>query len=99
MEKFDGKKIVLAGGGSGGHVTPLIALGTLLRDDGARLLWIGGNDDPSQAGAQTLGIPYAAITTGKWRRYWSIKNIFQIISFGKLSDSELTLVLAKNQIL
>ena len=75
MEQLAGKKIVLAGGGSGGHVTPLLAVGEALARGGAKLFWLGAGDIDSQRGAQELGSVYAAITTGKWRRYYAIENV------------------------
>lgn len=67
------KKIVLTGGGSGGHVTPNLALLPYLMERGYELHYIGTGDGIERQLVQD--IPYHIIRAGKFRRYLSLKNI------------------------
>ena len=67
------KIIVLTGGGSGGHVTPNMALAPYLADRGYAVHYIGTRDGIERE--LVAGIPYHEISAGKLRRYASIKNI------------------------
>lgn len=75
------KTIVLTGGGSGGHVTPNLALVPYLKERGYEIAYIGTHDGIEKE--LTKGLPYYPIKAGKLRRYMSIKNIsdpFKIIA-------------------
>ena len=67
------KIIVLTGGGSGGHVTPNLALLPYLMERGYEVHYIGTVDGIERQLVQ--GIPYHIIRAGKFRRYLSLKNI------------------------
>jgi UDP-N-acetylglucosamine--N-acetylmuramyl-(pentapeptide) pyrophosphoryl-undecaprenol N-acetylglucosamine transferase len=67
------KLIVLTGGGSGGHVTPNMALVPYLTERGYAVHYIGTRDGIERE--LVRGIPYHEISAGKLRRYASIKNI------------------------
>ena len=77
-------KIVLTGGGSGGHFYPIIAVAEELRKIAKdeklvqpELFYI--SSDPYDARALfEQGITYKQIDTGKMRRYFSILNFFDI---------------------
>lgn len=66
------KTIVLTGGGSGGHVTPNLALLPYLLERGYEVHYIGTHDGIERQLVQ--GIPYHAIQAGKFRRYMSVRN-------------------------
>ncbi len=68
------KKIVLTGGGSAGHVTPHIALLPSLKEQGFDVYYIGSKRGIEKDLISDLGIPYYGISTGKLRRYFSLKN-------------------------
>jgi UDP-N-acetylglucosamine--N-acetylmuramyl-(pentapeptide) pyrophosphoryl-undecaprenol N-acetylglucosamine transferase len=72
-----GVRLVIAGGGTGGHVLPAFAVLGELRQRGvlAEVLWIGSSDGHERQAAQDAGIPYQAIPTGKLRRYLSLQNL------------------------
>lgn len=72
---FRGKRIVLAGGGTGGHISPLLALAAAFQAGGADLFWIGGRIDPAGEAARSKAIPFFGIETGKWRRYFALANL------------------------
>lgn len=69
------KKILLTGGGTAGHVTPNIALMPALRDAGYEIVYIGSYDGIEKKLMEDLGVPYYGISTGKLRRYKSLKNL------------------------
>lgn len=70
------KLIVLSGGGSGGPVTPLLALAPDLHAAGYELAWVGTTDGVERKMVQEKNIAYQAISAGKFRRYFSVQNFF-----------------------
>jgi len=69
------KKIVLTGGGTAGHVTPNIALLPSLKEAGYEVFYIGSYDGIEKKLIEEMDIPYYAISSGKLRRYKSLKNL------------------------
>ena len=69
------RKIVLTGGGTAGHVTPNIALIPALKKEGYEIHYIGSYDGMERAMIENLGINYIGISSGKLRRYKSVKNL------------------------
>ena len=77
------KKIILTGGGTAGHVTPNLALVPALKKDGYDIHYIGSHDGIERTLCEKEGIPYHPISTGKFRRYLSLKNLtdpFKVIA-------------------
>lgn len=72
------KKILLTGGGTAGHVTPNIALLPYLRAGDFEIEYIGSYDGIEKNLIKKAGIPYHGISSGKLRRYFSLKNISDI---------------------
>lgn len=68
------KVIVLTGGGTGGHVTPSLALLPTLIKEGYKPFYIGSKDGIEREIVNNYKIPYYGISTGKLRRYLDIKN-------------------------
>lgn len=68
------KKIVLTGGGTAGHVTPNIALLPYLKERGYEIFYIGSYDGIEKRLIEDFKIPYYGISTGKFRRYFDLKN-------------------------
>ncbi len=68
------KRIVLTGGGTAGHVTPNIALLPSLREAGYDIHYIGSYNGIEKQLMHDYGIPYTGIATGKFRRYFDVKN-------------------------
>ncbi len=68
------KKIVLTGGGTAGHVTPNIALLGQLKEAGYEIHYIGSYDGIESKLIGELDVPYYGIATGKFRRYFDVKN-------------------------
>lgn len=69
------KKIVMTGGGTAGHVTPNIALFDSLQKDGYEIHYIGSYKGIEKGLIEDKKIPYYGISSGKFRRYRSWKNL------------------------
>ena len=73
-------KLVIAGGGTGGHVQPAIAtLDVLRRRLPLEPLWIGSTGGIEADAARRAGIPFQAIPTGKLRRYLSLRTAIDAV--------------------
>lgn len=69
------KRIVLTGGGTAGHVTPNIALLPRLKELGYEISYVGSYDGIEKRLIADFDIPYCGIATGKFRRYFDLKNL------------------------
>ena len=69
------KKIVFTGGGTAGHVTPNIALLPFLKKEGFDAYYIGSYNGIEKRLIEDFDIPYYGISTGKFRRYFDLKNL------------------------
>ncbi len=70
-------RIVLSGGVSGGHTFPLIAVARALRKqfpEGVEFLFIGSKGHFESEAMAAEGIDAQYVLTGKFRRYFSLKN-------------------------
>ncbi|MCL2169475.1 MAG: glycosyltransferase, partial [Defluviitaleaceae bacterium] len=67
-------KIILTGGGTAGHVVPNLALVPELLEAGFEIHYIGGKGSMEQGLAEGAGLVYHGVSTGKLRRYLSLKN-------------------------
>ncbi len=76
---FDTKfRIVLCGGGTGGHIFPLVVVAREIErqlEGKVEFLYVGPDGQFERAGMQEAGIPARFIKTGKWRRYFSLLNL------------------------
>ncbi|MCL5256832.1 MAG: undecaprenyldiphospho-muramoylpentapeptide beta-N-acetylglucosaminyltransferase [Chloroflexi bacterium] len=74
-------RIAITGGGTGGHVSPAMALVEELRrmsgqaGDPVTLLYIGSAGGIEERMAGQEGIPFASVQAGKLRRYPSLKTL------------------------
>ncbi|WP_026881207.1 undecaprenyldiphospho-muramoylpentapeptide beta-N-acetylglucosaminyltransferase [Clostridium akagii] len=68
------RKIIMTGGGSAGHVTPNLALVPKLIELGYEIQYIGTKDGIERSIIKNANIKYNAISSGKLRRYFDIKN-------------------------
>jgi UDP-N-acetylglucosamine--N-acetylmuramyl-(pentapeptide) pyrophosphoryl-undecaprenol N-acetylglucosamine transferase len=69
-------KIVFAGGGTGGHVYPALAIIESLRQKGDfSILYIGGYRGIENSIIPSLGIPYRKIWISGFQRYLTLRNI------------------------
>lgn len=71
-------RVILAGGGTGGHTSAGLAIAAALRarlGDGVRLAWLGSRTGLEATRGPAAGIPYHAIATGKLRRSLALRNL------------------------
>jgi UDP-N-acetylglucosamine--N-acetylmuramyl-(pentapeptide) pyrophosphoryl-undecaprenol N-acetylglucosamine transferase len=70
-------RVLLAGGGSGGSATPVVAVGEAVRArvPDAAFLFVGTASGPERALAASAGFPFAAVEAGKLRRYLDWRNV------------------------
>ncbi|CAM3772954.1 undecaprenyldiphospho-muramoylpentapeptide beta-N-acetylglucosaminyltransferase [Mesobacillus zeae] len=77
------KKIVLTGGGSTGHVSLNLALIPLLKEHGWDIFYIGSSTGIERNLIEKIPyVTYHAISTGKLRRYFDIKNFLDPLKVG-----------------
>jgi UDP-N-acetylglucosamine--N-acetylmuramyl-(pentapeptide) pyrophosphoryl-undecaprenol N-acetylglucosamine transferase len=77
-------RIVLTGGGTGGHLTPLVAVADKLKaklGSEANILYVGSGAAMEKQIMGEEGIPVAFVISGKMRRYFSLQNF---VDFFKL---------------
>lgn len=67
------KLIIVTGGGSGGHIMPILAVVDELKKQGLKVLYVGSKNGP-EAKIIPGKIDFRGIQTGKFRRYWNIQN-------------------------
>lgn len=70
-------KIVLTGGGTGGHAYPALSIADAIRTGypGCEILYIGGNGSIEEKLARASGIPFKGLTTRKMRKTLSIDSL------------------------
>jgi UDP-N-acetylglucosamine--N-acetylmuramyl-(pentapeptide) pyrophosphoryl-undecaprenol N-acetylglucosamine transferase len=68
-------KVVIAGGGTGGHTSAGLAVAQALRSRGADVRWIGSRGGVEARRVPEAGIPFHPIPVGKLRRYWDWQNV------------------------
>jgi UDP-N-acetylglucosamine--N-acetylmuramyl-(pentapeptide) pyrophosphoryl-undecaprenol N-acetylglucosamine transferase len=75
-------RILLAGGGSGGSATPILAVATEIRSRApdVELLYVGTHGGPEAVLAAEESIPYVGVSTGKLRRYWDTQNLTDVVN-------------------
>lgn len=86
-------KILLAGGGSGGPVTPVLAVAQEIKKlkPQTEFLFVGTKRGPerllvsdfsaSLSRGEAGGIPFRAMAAAKWRRYFSLRNFLDLFMF------------------
>lgn len=71
-------RVLLAGGGTLGSVTPLLAVTENLKETfgekNVSFLWIGTRKGPEKEFAERAGLPFRSIHGGKLRRYFDVRN-------------------------
>lgn len=74
-------KIMMTGGGSGGPVSPLLAIVDYLREkypEKYSFVWVGTTFGPEKKMVAFKSISFKEIVSGKWRRYFSLENFIDI---------------------
>jgi UDP-N-acetylglucosamine--N-acetylmuramyl-(pentapeptide) pyrophosphoryl-undecaprenol N-acetylglucosamine transferase len=68
-------RVVIAGGGTGGHTSPGLAVASRLRESGVDVHWIGSRTGIEAQRVPEAGLPFHTIPVGKLRRYWDWQNV------------------------
>jgi UDP-N-acetylglucosamine--N-acetylmuramyl-(pentapeptide) pyrophosphoryl-undecaprenol N-acetylglucosamine transferase len=73
-------KVIVAGGGSGGHITPNIAIVNQVKElrPEAQVLYVGSKGGMEEKIIKDLNWKFAAIYCGKLRRYFSWQNFLDV---------------------
>ncbi|MEK7548454.1 MAG: UDP-N-acetylglucosamine--N-acetylmuramyl-(pentapeptide) pyrophosphoryl-undecaprenol N-acetylglucosamine transferase [Patescibacteria group bacterium] len=78
------RPIILVGGETGGHITPLIAIGEQLAKEKRPFICLGGRGSREEKMFTDHGWRFVAVRSGKWRRYWSVSslilNLFDLVN-------------------
>ena len=72
-------RVVIAGGGTGGHTSAGLAVAEALAAGGAEVHWIGSHEGIEARRVPEAGVPFYPISTGKLRRYWDRKNVTDLL--------------------
>lgn len=69
--------ILFSGGGTLGPVTPLLAVAAAVRASRpeAQLSWVGTHGGPEKRLVAEANIPFYAVSSGRFRRYASLRNV------------------------
>jgi UDP-N-acetylglucosamine--N-acetylmuramyl-(pentapeptide) pyrophosphoryl-undecaprenol N-acetylglucosamine transferase len=68
-------RVVITGGGTGGHTSAGLAVAATLVRRGVECAWIGSRAGIEARRVPEAGLPYHAVATGKLRRYWDWQNL------------------------
>jgi UDP-N-acetylglucosamine--N-acetylmuramyl-(pentapeptide) pyrophosphoryl-undecaprenol N-acetylglucosamine transferase len=91
------RKILLSGGGTGGSVSPLLAVAEALKKKGNfEFLFVGTANGPEKDMVAKAGLPFQAILAGKLRRYFDWHNFIDILKI-KLAFWQSLFLLIKNK--
>ncbi|MBQ7064648.1 MAG: undecaprenyldiphospho-muramoylpentapeptide beta-N-acetylglucosaminyltransferase [Firmicutes bacterium] len=68
-------RVILTGGGTGGHVTPNMALIPYLQERGHEVIYIGSEDGMERRLIGEMKIPYYGIDSERLNRYFTVENL------------------------
>jgi len=95
----ENKKIILSGGGSGGSVTPILAIAGKMAEEREiekpDFIFIGTSFGPEKgmvSAFREIDIPFIAIPAGKWRRYFSLNNFFDFFKIASAFFKSLKII-------
>jgi UDP-N-acetylglucosamine--N-acetylmuramyl-(pentapeptide) pyrophosphoryl-undecaprenol N-acetylglucosamine transferase len=75
-------KLIFTGGGSGGHIFPIIAVIKRIKEnyqgEDLEIYYLGPREKKYSELLKKEGVKVKAIAAGKWRRYFSLKNLIDI---------------------
>ena len=76
-------KIIITGGGTGGHIYPAMAIAKLLQSQGSNVLYVSRPGSLEQELSQTNNIRYQSIDIESFQRKFSFNNFVYPIKFVK----------------
>lgn len=81
MTKLDGKKVLIAAGGTGGHINPALAVGGYIRDNcpGAQVVYVGTKNKMEATLVPQAGFELRYINISGFRRSFTPAAIFHNI--------------------
>jgi len=88
-------KVVFTGGGSGGHIMPLVSIIRELKNQSLQLHYIGPSDAIARSLFKAEGVIIHPIASGKVRRYFSFLNVIDIVFNIPLSFLQSFFILAR----
>lgn len=72
-------RLLLAGGGTAGSVSPLLAVWDSLQERGDSVAtFVGTRHGPERPFVEAHGLPFEEIESGKFRRYWNFQNVSDV---------------------
>lgn len=71
-------RVLLIGGGTGGHITPILATAGELQKQKIKVLWVGSRAKNESEIARKFKIPFKSIFTFKLRRYFSPRTVGEL---------------------
>lgn len=74
--------VAIVGGGTGGHITPALAVAEELVKRNVEVLFIGSTNGPEKQIVRDAGYRYYGVQSGKLRRYFAWLNIIDAIRVG-----------------
>src|SRR3989338_5896537 len=76
-------RILLTGGGSGGHILPNLAVASAIkkRQPDTQFLYLASRGRLDANLLSDTGLPFRQIFSGKWRRYFSWRNFMDPFFF------------------
>lgn len=73
------KKILLTGGGTAGHIMPILAIAESLKtNQRLKIIYVGSSSGMEKELVSKSGIRFKGILVGKWRNYFSLLNYFDL---------------------
>ncbi|MBI2842811.1 MAG: undecaprenyldiphospho-muramoylpentapeptide beta-N-acetylglucosaminyltransferase [Armatimonadetes bacterium] len=75
-------RVVITGGGTGGHVYPALSIARQLSESGAELLFIGSEHGPERGLAEKEGLPFAPVPSGPVVGLFSVRTARSAVKLG-----------------